>query len=311
MTLRADNVQNVYIVKEKSLEHRSVALDLYSYAVSNIIVGNDETSAAIEIVDGFFEGTATEDCFLSVTGLASVAVEGSKDKGLWRCIFLKKGSKIKVSTISGGVAYIAISGGIRVSVESGRLKIPPNEILESSEPVVPYEDLVLELPARHLPENYIPKRSRSIEVVPLADEIPSNCLLAERNPHRGFILTPRERVNELLLNAISSDPPPGAVTIDKNSLRVLSSSSEESLPIVGALPAHSLDALSRLALGSSLKLRKVRPVEAMRRELSYLNLIRRIRRIIELAVEALRRGAVLVRIRYGGRIYEAWVEELA
>jgi len=93
----------------------SGALDRFAFSVANLLVGNPENAAALEVT---FTGPKFEvlsEGLIAVTGAdVPVAVNGEPQR-LWESFPVKKGDVISVRTARAGVrAYIAVGGGIDV-----------------------------------------------------------------------------------------------------------------------------------------------------------------------------------------------------
>lgn len=98
----------------------SGAMDKESMIISNIIVGNNINDACIEIFQSSFEATALQDIVISICGAeVEGEVDGEELEG-WRAIPIRKGSKIKINSLIGGmISYIAIAGGINEPIILG------------------------------------------------------------------------------------------------------------------------------------------------------------------------------------------------
>lgn len=93
----------------------SGALDRFAFSVANLLVGNPETAAALEVT---FTGPKLEvlsEGLVAVTGAdVPVAVNG-RHQHLWESFPVKNGDVISVRTARAGVrAYVAVGGGIDV-----------------------------------------------------------------------------------------------------------------------------------------------------------------------------------------------------
>ena len=93
----------------------SGAMDSYSLRIANLLVGNDEQEACIEIS---MLGTVLqfeEDCLIAITGGDLQAFIDNKPAPLWRTLFVAKGSILKFKRpVVGCRAYVSIAGGIDV-----------------------------------------------------------------------------------------------------------------------------------------------------------------------------------------------------
>ncbi len=90
----------------------SGVMDKVSATIANLLVGNDEGAALIEIVDGNFECVTQADVLVAlVSGNAYVEID-NKLTPINRPLFIPKGSTIKLKyNIVGRYSYLAIAGG--------------------------------------------------------------------------------------------------------------------------------------------------------------------------------------------------------
>ena len=98
----------------------SGAMDNFSFRVGNLLVGNDESAAGLEIT---FTGptlTVTTDTIVAVTG-AELSFRINNDPvALWRAHKVTKNDTISLGGIVGGArAYLCVTGGINVPVLLG------------------------------------------------------------------------------------------------------------------------------------------------------------------------------------------------
>lgn len=94
----------------------SGAMDSLSLRIANVLVGNEESEAALEITLLGPEILFESDCLISITGGNLKPTVDGHLVPMWRPIFLKKGTILKFNTaISGCRAYLAVSGGFNVS----------------------------------------------------------------------------------------------------------------------------------------------------------------------------------------------------
>lgn len=93
----------------------SGAMDPISLRIANLLVGNEEGEAAIEVT---LMGTSLlfeEDLLISITGGdLSPAIDG-KAVPLWRPVYVKKGSVLQFRACKSGCrSYVAVSGGFAI-----------------------------------------------------------------------------------------------------------------------------------------------------------------------------------------------------
>lgn len=91
------------------------AMDSYSLRLGNLLVGNTENEAALEIT---LYGTTLqfeEDTLIAITGANFLPTINDRPAPLWSPIIVRKNSVLKFHTaIDGSRAYIAIAGGIDI-----------------------------------------------------------------------------------------------------------------------------------------------------------------------------------------------------
>ncbi|KKI88930.1 KipI antagonist [Bacillus sp. SA1-12] len=93
----------------------SGAMDTFSLRIANLLVGNEEGEAAVEVT---LMGTSfifEEDCLISVTGGdLSPAIDGEAVPQ-WRPVYIKKGSVLQFKACKSGCrSYLAVSGGFAI-----------------------------------------------------------------------------------------------------------------------------------------------------------------------------------------------------
>lgn len=93
----------------------SGAMDSYSLRLANILVGNKENEAALEIT---LYGTTLqfeEDMLIAITGGDFLTTIDGIIAPIWRPVLVKKNSILKFnSAIKGSRAYVAIAGGLKM-----------------------------------------------------------------------------------------------------------------------------------------------------------------------------------------------------
>ncbi|MFB5283130.1 biotin-dependent carboxyltransferase family protein [Peribacillus sp. Hz7] len=94
----------------------SGAMDTFAHRTANLLVGNDEQQATLEMT---LIGPAIlfeNDTFISICGADLSPTIDNEPLPLWRPIFVRKGSKLSFGFCKNGCrAYLAIAGGIRVA----------------------------------------------------------------------------------------------------------------------------------------------------------------------------------------------------
>ncbi|MGB5946924.1 biotin-dependent carboxyltransferase family protein [Paenisporosarcina sp.] len=93
----------------------SGVMDPYAHRIANVLVGNPETDATMEITLVGPQLTFLEDCLLSLTGGDLSPLLNGYPIKMWRPIFAKKGCKLSFGKpLSGCRTYLAVAGGIAV-----------------------------------------------------------------------------------------------------------------------------------------------------------------------------------------------------
>ena len=93
----------------------SGVMDPYSYRAANILVGNRGDEAALEITLIGPCITFLSDCLIAITGADLSPSINDVPVGIWRPVYVKKGSRLAFGkNVSGCRAYLAVSGGIDV-----------------------------------------------------------------------------------------------------------------------------------------------------------------------------------------------------
>lgn len=93
------------------------AMDPWALRLANLLVGNHEDAAALELTLVGPELEFTADAVVAQTGAASVAPDGLEP---WRPHRVRAGTRIRFGRLQGGCrAYLAVAGGIDVPVVLG------------------------------------------------------------------------------------------------------------------------------------------------------------------------------------------------
>lgn len=93
----------------------SGAMDTVSFRIANLLVGNEENAAAIEVtlLGPFIE--FLQDAFISICGADFPASIDGERIQLWATIFVRKGSKLRFGSAHTGCrAYLAVAGGFQI-----------------------------------------------------------------------------------------------------------------------------------------------------------------------------------------------------
>ncbi len=98
----------------------SGAMDRFALRAANLLVGNDEGAAALEVVFLGPELTFTSDAIVAVTGADLQPKVDGETGATWTSFAVKAGQTLSFEFLkSGARAYVAVSGGIDVPVVLG------------------------------------------------------------------------------------------------------------------------------------------------------------------------------------------------
>ncbi len=98
----------------------SGVMDQRSTAIANILVGNDENEAVLEVTLMGPMITFTEDNIIAITGANLVPKINGKDFPMYQAVLVHKGDSMNFAGMtSGSRAYIAVAGGFDIPVQMG------------------------------------------------------------------------------------------------------------------------------------------------------------------------------------------------
>lgn len=93
----------------------SGAMDSYSLRIANILLGNDENFAGLEIHYGGIKLKALQSCYIAITGGDLNPMINQQPVTMWRTIKIEKGSILTFEgnrQHKGSISYVAVQGGI-------------------------------------------------------------------------------------------------------------------------------------------------------------------------------------------------------
>ena len=153
----------------------SGAIDSFAHRVSNILVGNDDFEAALEITMMGPKIQALDDTVIAITGGDLSPTLNGQTMPMWQSIYIHKGDVIEFSGLKSGCrSYISFAGGIDVPVVMGskstyvKANLGGYEgrafIIGDSIKLSNKENKLVELSNRRIPSEYIPIYEKEIEV---------------------------------------------------------------------------------------------------------------------------------------------------
>ena len=88
-------------------------MDAFAFRAANLLAGNEEDAAALEVGAGDLVLRATYDCVVAVTGAGYQLSVGPWDFTLWGSYFVRGGWTIRLNKLGFGMwAYVAVAGGL-------------------------------------------------------------------------------------------------------------------------------------------------------------------------------------------------------
>lgn len=91
----------------------SGAMDLYALRVANILVGNSEEAAGIEVTLGGLKLRCTRDVLIAITGGDLSPRINNESIPMWTALWMRRGDILTFACLRSGFrAYIAVRGGI-------------------------------------------------------------------------------------------------------------------------------------------------------------------------------------------------------
>jgi antagonist of KipI len=98
----------------------SGALDAFSHRVANLLIGNPETCATLEITFVGPKLRAITDAIVAVTGADAPFLVNGEERPLWETVLVKRGDQLSFKPARAGVrSYLAVNGGIDVPLVMG------------------------------------------------------------------------------------------------------------------------------------------------------------------------------------------------
>ncbi|ULQ51652.1 biotin-dependent carboxyltransferase family protein [Flavihumibacter fluvii] len=95
-------------------------MDRTSFALCNMLVANDLRDALVEINGGEWVSVSDHAKLIVVGGKGYNVFAGDQQLNLWQPYFLEPGVRLKILPLTGGgIAYLAIHGGIRINTILG------------------------------------------------------------------------------------------------------------------------------------------------------------------------------------------------
>lgn len=152
----------------------SGAMDKYALKVSNLLVGNDENAAGLEITYMGPKLKFENDAVIAVTGGEIPPKINDEPVGMWETIAVSAGDVLSFDFVKGGVrSYLAVQGGIDVPTIMGSRStytligigglegraLQENDVLE-----IGSEKNVDVSPGRKIDDELIPKYSKDHEI---------------------------------------------------------------------------------------------------------------------------------------------------
>lgn len=312
MAIKLLSASNAYLVTESSPLERSFVIDFFSYYSANVLVGNSELWG-IEVLGGNIVIKTESDFIMTTTGECSLIING-KEMPLWQALFVPSKSKVEVKCTSDNVAYLAITGFLH-STDAMKRPLESNHVLKiftKSD----IKSLIEELPARRIPPQVLSEfRDGELRVLfnEENDTEPLMFKVIGKNLHIGVVLEPLDESFNFKFNGLLetvSSTPGSLVRLESNRIGIsLNHECFSGFPL-GRLHPCDLDKIAKVKRGDYIKVVGITQAKYAKIYRNYMSLLDKVKNSVDRAVEALKRGAKLIRIKMGDLSYEAWVEEV-
>jgi len=303
-TIIVKRTSNAFLVREDS--SRKFSLNYFSYCVGNVIAGNNWHETSLELWKGVHEIYFSKPCLICLTGFGSAIIKGKGNGGkvdFWRLTAIPGRSLVEV--YSRGVVYLSVTGGLNFAVQ-GKRRINVGEELRVK--ACDLSGILEEVPARYVPKGYVEEYNVKIKGNVLANGNIGGAVKVEDAKPLGVV---KLKPLNVKVNGMRQEMNGGKSLLynnDDGSLLVDYIGQEDYEP-KAMLDRLSLDSIS-ISQGNIVTIMPSRREDIIIREKFIDKVISRIERMITLACEALKRGAVKIKVMLNSRIYEAWVEEL-
>ena len=306
-TIIVKRTSNAFLVREDS--SRKFSLNYFSYCVGNVIAGNSWHEASLELWEGVHEIYFSKPCLICLTGFGSALIKGNGngDGGrvdFWRLTAIPGRSLVEV--YSRGVVYLSVTGGLDFAVQ-GKRRVDVGEGLRIR--ACDFSGILEEVPARYVPRDYVEEYSVKVSGNVFVGGSVRGTVRVEDVKPLGVVRLKPLNVKVGGGRVKGDDNAGKSLLYDCDDGLIVDFVGQEDSEVRGIVDRVSLDAVS-MSRGGIVNITPSRREDLAVRERFVDKVISRIERMIVLACEALRRGAVKVRVRLKGRVYEAWIEEL-
>ena len=150
----------------------SGAMDNYAFRIGNLLVGNDETAASLEITLFGSQLRVLQDTVIAVTGADLAPTLNSDSLPRWESIPVRHGDIISFGSLKSGCrAYLSVTGGINVSkvmssaatYTRARIGGLDGRALQKGDILLTFASIPAPSGVR-VPSEYVPKYSCQIEL---------------------------------------------------------------------------------------------------------------------------------------------------
>jgi len=315
----------------------SGAMDSFALRVGNLLVGNDEGEAGLEITLVGPELKVLEDTVIAVTGGDLDPTLDGKSLPMWEVVLVKKGSKIAFRAPKSGCrAYLTVTGGIDVpklmggkstyiKAQIGGLEGRPlhaGDRLKTAPSRRPQD-----LAGRKVPKELIPVYTGecALRVVmgPQDDLfteegvrtfLASEYVITPQSDRMGYRLTGPKITHKTAADIISDGIPLGAVQVPGDGMPIIMLADRQTTggyTKIATVITADISKLAQAKPGDKIRFGRVGVEEAHADLKEYEQNVQKIRSLVETAPTAPKAKARKFRVRVSGRVYEVLVEDLS
>lgn len=284
---------------------QSGALDEYSFILANMLVGNDEKEAVLELTLLGAEFEVLEGGTISITGANMFAKVNNKTVPMWETIDLSKGDILSFGVAKEGCrTYIAIGGGIdstpilgsRSTYIRAKLGGLNGNIIKEGDVIT--SKACLHNNKYHLPEEFIPKYSKDNVVrVILGPQLNYftekgiRTFLSEKFIFTNDINRMACRLDgpsiehKLSANIISDGTPNGAIQVPANGKPIILLNDRQTTggyPKIACVVTVDIQKVAQAQPSDIISFKPISIVKAHLLHKNYLNNINRIKKVLNL-----------------------------
>jgi len=279
----------------------SGAMDWYALRVANILVGNPEKAAGIEVTFSGLRLTVNRDVLIAITGGNLSPQINNEPISMWSPLWLKKGDSLSFTRLRSGLrAYVAVREGIDVPLvmnsRSATINAGIGRELKSGDTLpIGKKSGVKRIKLKSLPDHYVPqhKTKNKLSVIlgpqnnyftPEALELflNSEYTITSQSNRQGYRLEGPEIRHVKDYSIISDAVFPGAIQVPGNRLPIILLADAQTTggyPKIASVISADLDKIGQAKPSDTIIFKTVALDVAHRLLLEKENIVKEIKKI--------------------------------